>query len=70
MTVGVGVVLTGLALLVGWESYAVVTGRQTISEMVWWSTARVPWIRWVGTIGLLVLIAHFWFGWWAPEWAS
>lgn len=57
------VALLGLLLVV--EVYAAVTHQlPTLSERVWARTADSPWLRWAGTVGMALLILHFWWGLW------
>lgn len=71
---GYTVILAALAVLVGYELYAAMTRVfavprvPTISEAVWRLTRRWPWVRWAGVALAVLLVAHFWFGLWAPEW--
>lgn len=61
--------LAVIVLLVTYELVAVATGGRTLSQMVWRAQSHAPWLVWIvlGVVGLLV--AHFFFGLWAPDWS-
>lgn len=51
--------------IIGYELYAGTLRKSpTISQMVWRLTIHWPWLRWVGSIGGVLLILHFWWGLW------
>ena len=56
--------------LIGYEVFAVLTHRPTLSEMVWRAQKRFPMLAIVVLTIIVILILHFWFGLWAPVWAT
>lgn len=62
--------VAALGLLVVYELVAVVTGMRTLSQMVWRAEQRAPWLVWVVLAVVGVLLAHFFFGLLAPDWAT
>lgn len=54
----------GLGWLLGYELYAALTHRPTLSQLVWRAQARFPPLRWIALPLIGLLVAHFWFGLW------
>lgn len=49
----------GLGVLIVYELYAVFTHRQTLSEALWSTQKRWPWVKWLTGAILLALLDHF-----------
>lgn len=53
-----------LLLITGYELWAGVTNRQTLSEWVWWYNASHPWFMYVVLTGVTILMLHFFANLW------
>lgn len=52
------------AWLLGYEGWAFATNHTTLSRMTWTATERWPVLPFVVAVILILLMGHFWFGWW------
>ena len=51
--------LTGLAVFVTYEWWAIRTHHYTLSAWVWWADATFPWFQWAVLLSVAILMYHF-----------
>lgn len=56
-----------LGWLLGYEAWAALTHHTTLSRMVWRASTAWPALPWVVIPFVALLVAHFWFGVFAPR---
>lgn len=52
----------GLCWLGGYEVFVLLTHRPTLSRLVWRAARTRPWLAWIVTLAVVVLLLHFFVG--------